>query len=175
MEFKDKLHNDILELEQTLNLVQDEKAYNDKSEFFLLNRLAELRIISVERKIIEQGTNLMNEDRKHDSPEMKKQLDAIRLQIEAEKEKNSEYEFQYENFANIYLGQDNSIKGEMLKILNEYEMQGINVNREIIEKTDEYMFDNYAFTNEKFKKANSDGDTGGLGLGQSLESDVELD
>lgn len=177
MELKEKLHLDIMELEKQLNISQDEKAYDDKSDYYLLNRLAELRIISVQRQIITQGQDIMHRDTKKDSAEVKAQIETIKKQILDEEEKNKEYEFQYENFANVYLGQDVSIKGEMQKILNEYEQNGIFISREIIDKTDEYMFDNYALTEEKMKKANSDNNDGGrgLGMGLSMESESEMD
>lgn len=171
MELKEKLYSDIKTFENDLNITQDEKAYDDKSDYYLLNRLAELRLISLQRKIISQGAELMKRDTRHDSEEVKNQIEIVKKQITDEVEKNKEYEFQYENFANVYLGQDNSIKGEMQKILNEYEMLGIYISREIIDKSDEYMFDNYALTEEKMRKANSDGDTGGRGMGLSMEQE----
>ena len=42
-----------------------------------------------------------------------------------------------------------------------------------ITSIDEYMFTNYALTEEKMKKANSDDTTGGRGLGLSMERESE--
>ena len=96
----------------------------------------------------------MKLDTKHDSPEMKMQIESVRSQIKEEEEKNFELENQYTMFANVYLGQDNSTRGEMSKILNEYASEGMEISPDIIDKTDGYIFDNYAFTGEKRKKSN---------------------
>ena len=176
MELQVRLLADIRALEEELKLVQDEKAYNDKSNFYLLNRLAELRIIRVQRKIISQGKEIMNMNTKKQSEETRKQIENIKTQIQAEEEKNLEYEQQYQNFANVYLGMDNSFKCEMLKILDEYEAQGISVPREIVNQTDEYMFNNYALTEEKMKKGKTGDDGGkGLGLGMQMENESDYD
>lgn len=173
MELKAELLKDIRNLETELDISQDEKAYNDKSDYYLLNRLAELRIIKVQRKIISQGQEILKLDTKHDSEEMRKQVENVKEQIRAEEEKNKEIEMQYENFANVYFGQDNSLKGEMLKVLDEYEAAGLSVSRDIVNKTDEYMFENYALTEEKMKKADSDDSSGGRGRGLSMERESE--
>ncbi|MCQ2749253.1 MAG: hypothetical protein MJ246_04590 [Clostridia bacterium] len=173
MELKAELLKDIRILESELEISQDEKAYNDKSDYYLLNRLAELRIIKVQRKIISQGEEILKLDTRHDSEETRKQVENVKEQIRAEEEKNKEIEMQYQNFANVYFGQDNSLKGEMLKILDEYEKAGLPVSRDIVSKTDEYMFDNYAVTEEKMKKATSDDTSGGRGLGLSMERESE--
>ena len=176
MELKVKLHADIKALENELEIKQDEKAYNDRSDYYLLNRLAELRVIKMQREIIKQGKEIMSLNTKRDTPEMKREIENIKDKIRQEEENNKDYEFQYENFANIYLGMDNNLKGEMIKILNECLTLGIPVSEELINQTDSYMFNNYALTEEKLKKSTSDSDGGrGLGMGLSLENEAESD
>ena len=174
MELQVRLLADIRTLEEELRIVQDEKAYNDRSNFYLLNRLAELRIIKIQRKVISQSKEIININTKKQSAETKKQIENIKEQLKVEEEKNLEYEQQYQNFANVYLGMDNTFKYEMQKILEEYGTQGIEVPREIVNQTDEYMFNNYALTEEKMKKGKN-GDDGGKGLGLGMQRENESD
>lgn len=174
MEFSQKLLEDIRRYEEELDIHQDEKMYSDKSDYYLLNRLAELRVIYAQRNVLKQGEEIMKLDSRHDSPEMKQQIENVKERIKEEEEKNRELEFQYEFFANVYLGQDRSTRGEMIKVLNEYHEEQIDVNFDIVDKTDEYMFEKYALTDDKMKKARSDND-GGLGIGMGLEQESEND